>query len=412
MKNPLPSAPAPMVNGCREDEMTRKALAAATACIALAAAGAAGATEYRAAVLRVDAPGPLPISRLDLPPPDLGFAGAMLGTADNATTGAFMKQTFVTETVAATPETAEAEMSRLLDAGIWWIVTMADEETTLRLADMAGNRAVVLNATAPGDQLRGEDCRANLLHIAPSDAMLADALAQYLVWKRWDEWFLIEGSHQEDQHLAAAYRRAAQKFGAKIVEERVYQDTGGARRTDSGSVQVQEQMPAFTQRVPEHDVVVAADHSGVFAAWLPYHTWEPRPVTGSAGLIPESWSPAHEAWGATQFQTRFERDTGRTARPEDYQVWVALRVLGEAATRTQGGDRATIDAFVHSPEFSLAAFKGQKLTFRDWDGQLRQPILLVSDNVVASVSPQAEFLHQVSQLDTLGIDRPETACKK
>jgi len=227
-----------------------------------------------------------------------------------------------------------------------------------------------------------------------------------------NQWFLIEGSHQEDQHLAAAYRRAARKFGAKVVEERVYQDTGGARRTDSGSVQVQEQMPAFTQRAPEHDVVVAADHSGVFAAWLPYHTWEPRPVTGSAGLIPESWSPAHEAWGATQFQTRFERDTGRTARPEDYQVWVALRVLGEAATRTQGGDRATVDAFVHSPEFSLAAFKGQKLTFRDWDGQLRQPILLVSDNVVASVSPQAEFLHQVSQLDTLGIDRPETACKK
>ena len=375
-------------------------------------AAAQDGIEYRAAVLRVDAPGPMPISRLDLPPDDLGFAGASLGTADNATTGSFMQQTFVAETVAATPETVEAEMQELLDAGVWWIVTLADAETTVRLADLAGDQALVLNASATDDRLRGEDCRANLLHVAPSDAMVADALAQFLVWKRWTDWFLIEGSHPEDQALAAAYRRSAEKFGAEIVEERVFEDTGGARRTDSGTVQVQGQMPTFTQRAPEHDVVVAADRAGVFAAHLPYHTWDPRPVAGSAGLVPETWHPAHEAWGATQWQTRFEREANRTAWDEDYQVWMALRVLGEAATRTQGGDFATIRDFVLSDRFDLAAFKGQKLTFRDWDGQLRQPILLTADTVVASVSPQSEFLHQTSQLDTLGIDRPETTCQR
>ena len=375
-------------------------------------AAAQDGIEYRAAVLRVDAPGPMPISRLDLPPDDLGFAGASLGTADNATTGSFMQQTFLAEMVAATPETVEAEMQELLDAGVWWIVTLADAETTVRLADLAGDQALVLNASATDDRLRGEDCRANLLHVAPSDAMVADALAQFLVWKRWTDWFLIEGSHPEDQALAAAYRRSAEKFGAEIVEERVFEDTGGARRTDSGTVQVQGQMPTFTQRAPEHDVVVAADRAGVFAAHLPYHTWDPRPVAGSAGLVPETWHPAHEAWGATQWQTRFEREANRTAWDEDYQVWMALRVLGEAGTRTQGGDFATIRDFVLSDRFDLAAFKGQKLTFRDWDGQLRQPILLTADTVVASVSPQSEFLHQTSQLDTLGIDRPETTCQR
>ena len=380
--------------------------------LAASAVPALAETEYRAAVLRVDTPGPLPISRLDLPPDDLGFAGAELGTADNATTGSFMKQKFTTETVVATPETAEAEMQKLLDEGIWWIVVMADADTTVKLADVAGDKALVLNAAATDDRLRGEDCRANLLHIAPSDAMLTDAVAQYLVWKRWTDWFLIEGSHPEDQALAEAYKRSAAKFGAKIVEERVYEDTGGARRSDSGTVQVQGQMPAFTQRAPEHDVVVAADRSDVFAVHLPYHTWDPRPVVGSAGMVPDSWNPSHEAWGATQFQTRFEKQAGRFAHDEDYQVWAALRVLGEAATRTQGGDFATIQEFVLSDKFDLAAFKGQKLTFRDWDGQLRQPILLTTDRVVVSVSPQAQFLHQVSQLDTLGIDRPETACRK
>lgn len=381
--------------------------------VAMGLALPAGAeVEYRAAVIRLDAPGPMPISRMDLRPDDLGFAGAVLATADNATTGRFMGQGFATETVAATPETVEAEMTRLLEAGVPFIVTLADAATTLRLADLAGDRALVVNAQATDDALRGIDCRANLLHVVPSDAMLTDALAQYLVWKRWSQWFLIGGSHAEDQALAAAYRRAAAKFGAEIVEERVYVDTGGARRTDTGHVQVQAQMPVLTQRTAEHQVVVAADRAGVFAAWLPYHTWEARPVAGSSGLVPESWHPAHEAWGATQWQTRFEKRARRTARDEDYQVWMALRVLGEAATRTGGADFATVRDFILSPDFDLAAFKGQKLTFRDWDGQLRQPVLLTAGNVVASVSPQDEFLHQVSQLDTLGIDRAETECKR
>ncbi|MDH2328887.1 ABC transporter substrate-binding protein [Cereibacter sp. SYSU M97828] len=366
------------------------------------------AQEIVAAVIRVDKPGPLPISRLDLMPDDLGFAGGTLGTADNATTGGFMGQTFTTLEVRATPETAEAEMQKLLDAGVRFIVTLADADTTVRLANMGG---LVFNAADTSDRLRGADCRANLLHVAPSDAMMTDALAQFLMWKRWDEWFLIEGSHPEDTALADAYRRAATKFGAKITDSRVFEDSGGARRTDSGHVQVQAQMPAFTQRAAAHDIVVAADHAGVFADWLPFHTWDARPVAGSAGLTPANWHPAHEAWGATQWQTRFERQSGRFARDQDFQVWMALRALGEAATRTNSTDPQVLEDYIRSDAFQLAAFKGQALSFRDWDGQLRQPILLASGNVVASVSPQSEYLHQTSQMDTLGIDRAETECR-
>ena len=61
-------------------------------------------------------------------------------------------------------------------------------------------------------------------------------------------------------------------------------------------------------------------------------------------------------------------------------------------------------------DFGVAAYKGQKLTLRNWDWQLRQPILLSDGRNVVSVSPQPGFLHQVTELDTLGIDRPETVC--
>lgn len=365
----------------------------------------------RIGVLRVDRAGLPPISRLELPPADLGLVGARLGTEDNDTTGRFMGQDFDTTEATATPETAAAELDALIGAGVQFVVTLADDATTLALADHAGDRALILNARARGDALRGADCRANMIHVAPSDAMLTDALAQFLMWKRWPRWFLVAGSHPEDAALAAAWTRAATKFGAKIVEERVFQDTGGARRTDSGHVQVQAQMPVFTQRAPEHDILIAADAARIFAGYLPYQTWDARPVAGSAGLVPRSWHPAMEAWGATQFQNRFEALAHRPMREEDYQAWLAVRMVGEAATRARTTDPAALKAFILSPEFQVAGFKGQKLTVRDWDHQLRQPILLTTGLLMASVSPQDAYLHQVTALDTLGIDRPETQCK-
>ncbi len=367
-------------------------------------------TVIHAAVIRVDVAGLPPISRLDLPTKDLGFAGARLATEDNATTGQFTGQVFETAEFVATPETAGAALDKALAGGAQFVVVLADDAVTLALADKAGDRALILNAKARGDRLRGADCRANLVHVAPSHAMVADALAQFLIWKRWGAWFLIAGSHPEDQALAEALRTAATKFGAEIVEERVFQDTGGARRTDTGHVQVQKQMPVFTQDAVGHDVVIAADEAGIFAEYLPFQTWDARPVAGSAGLVPRTWHPALEAWGATQFQNRFEAMAGRPMREEDYQAWLAIRIIGEAATRMQSGDFAALRNHILSPQFEIAGFKGQKLTLRDWDHQLRQPILLTTDALTVSVSPQDVYLHQVSQLDTLGRDRPETAC--
>jgi len=94
----------------------------------------------------------------------------------------------------------------------------------------------------------------------------------------------------------------------------------------------------------------------------------------------------------------------------DMQAWTGIRMVGEAVGRTQSTDAAKAFAYIKGPEFALAAFKGRKLTVRDWDLQLRQPILLGDGRVVVSVSPQEGFLHQYSELDTLGFDRPETQC--
>lgn len=363
-------------------------------------------------VLKVEHEVQLPLSRLDLPPDDLGFAGAQLGIDDNNTTGRFLSHTYEMTTVSALPEDAEAALDKMIADGVQAVVLMARADEILALADHVAERDVILfNAQAEDDYLRTDECRANLLHMASSRAMKADGLAQFLVWKKWRKWFLIKGSHPVDEAWASALRRSAKRFGAKIVEERVYEDTGGSRRTDTGHVQVQKQMPVFTQRAKKHDVVIAADEAEVFGGHLPYHTWDARPVAGSAGLRPVGWHPGNEAWGATQYQRRFEKIAKRTVRTLDFQVWLALRVIGEGVTRTNSANPQTIKAYALGDEFELGIFKGTKVTFRRWNNQIRSPILLAHDRMIVSVSPQREFLHKTSQLDTLGYDEPESNCK-
>lgn len=353
------------------------------------------------------------LSLLEQPAENNGVAGARLAIEDNNTTGRFLNQHFSLEQVRLKPgEDASKAAAALADRNIAFIIADLPGDELLKAADAIRDRgAVVFNAGASDDRLREEDCRANVIHVAPTRSMLADALAQYLVWKQWKRWLMVVGSHPEDRLYAEALRRAAARFGAKVVQERVFEDTGGSRRTDSGVSLIQRQMPVFTQQAPAYDVLVAADENEVFAPYLPFRTWDPRPIAGSAGLEPKSWDPAHDQWGAVQMQNRFLKLNLRHMTALDMQAWTAARMIGEAASRVNSGDRKAVLDFLTGPDFSIAAFKGQALTLRRWNQQLRQPILLADGRMVVSVSPQEGFLHQVSELDTLGVDQPETKCR-
>jgi ABC transporter substrate binding protein (PQQ-dependent alcohol dehydrogenase system) len=353
------------------------------------------------------------LSLIDIPPENNGVAGAQLALDDNNTTGKFLNQRFSLEELRlGDNDDAAAAALALADLGVSLVLADLPADALLKAADAGRSRDLVFfNVGALDDRLREEDCRANVVHTAPTRSMLADALAQYLVWKQWRRWFLVVGSHPEDKLYADALRRAAKRFGARIVQEKVFEDAGGARRTDSGVVQIQRQLPVFTQGAPAYDVLIAADESDVFAPYLPYRTWDPRPVAGSAGLIPTSWDASHDQWGAVQLQERFAKKFSRPMTARDMQAWSAARMIGESASRTRSTDAKAMFDFLKSPDFALAAFKGQRLTLRDWNLQLRQPILLTDGRMIVSVSPQEGFQHQFSELDTLGFDRPETKCK-
>ncbi|AHB49156.1 ABC transporter substrate-binding protein [Hyphomicrobium nitrativorans NL23] len=353
-----------------------------------------------------------PLSLLDIPPPDDGLAGAQLGIDDNNTTGRFLKQEFTLDSVEnANADALVADVVKKVDEGFPFVVADARAETLLKLADALKDKdTVVFNVAAPDEDLREENCRVNVKHTAPSRTMLADALAQYLAWKQWRNWLLVVGPTPEDKAFADALKRAATRFGLKIVDERMFEYEPGSRRADGGFEQIQQQIPSFMQGAPDHDVVVIADEGELFGEYFPYRTWISRPVVGTAGLYPTAWHPAVELWGGTQFQNRFQRLAKRQMRPIDYNAWTAVRSVGEAASRTNSSDAKTLIDYMRSDKFDLAAFKGQKLTYRSWNGQLRQPIFIVTPKIHVTVSPQPGFLHEFSELDTLGVDRPETKC--
>lgn len=356
---------------------------------------------------------PPPLSLVDVIATDKGVQGARIALEDINVTGRLMQQRFeLVEEILPENEDIEAKAKSLFEGGQRLIVADLEPRDLLAVASLPEAKdAIVLGVRSSDDGLRGEECRANVFHIPPSWAMRADALAQYLNWKQWRRWFLITGKSPDDLKYAAAIKRAAGRFGAKIVEERAYKFDAGNRRTDSGHHQIQTQMPLLTQGAPEHDVVFVSDAAEAFGDYLQYRTSEPKPVVGTHGLVAVAWHRSFEQYAGMQMQNRFERLAKRVMTERDYTGWLAVRVFGEAVARTGKNEASTVKSYILSKDFEVAGFKGQGMTFRPWDLQLRQPILISGARALVSISPQEGFLHEKHKTDTLGYDAPETKCR-
>ena len=346
---------------------------------------------------------------IDAVPPDAGLSGARLAIKDNNTTGSFTGQHFTLDEATLVDGQAPVDAAmRLVDAGAGLLLADLPADELLAVADALKDRDVTLfNVGAADDRLRGADCRANLFHVAPSRAMLADALMQVLAVKRWTRLFLIVGPTPADQLYAAAVRHAAAKFGLKIAAEKAW-EFGALARARGDSV-TQADALVFTRGI-DYDIMIVADEAGDFGDYIPYHTWDPKQVAGTQGLIAASWHSTQDAWGSAQLQNRFLKLAKRRMGPLDYQAWTAVRAIGEAATRGKTSDPRALAALLGGGSFDLAAFKGVPVSFRPWDRQLRQPILVAQPTALVAVSPQPGFLHERTPLDTLGVDKPETAC--
>jgi ABC transporter substrate binding protein (PQQ-dependent alcohol dehydrogenase system) len=300
----------------------------------------------------------------------------------------------VTDAASARIAAAKAEKS-----GAAALVTDLPAAWTVVVADAA--KLPVLNIGAAEDALREADCRRNLFHLAPSERMRADALVQFLVARRWTNVLLLNGPSDADRQRSATVQAAFKRYGLKLSGSKLFKLSADPRERDLANPLL------LTQG--SYDVVWVVDSDGEFGASLPYRTALPRPVVGDGGLVAVAWSPKFERFGAPQVTRRLVKAAGRPMGAHDWPAWMAGKALVTAAVAAPKGPAAAFQKALADGE--LDGSKGVVMSFRAWDGQLRQPVLLTDGQSVVAVAPADGVLHPRTTLDTLGADAAEKLCK-
>ncbi|WP_375263320.1 ABC transporter substrate-binding protein [Palleronia sp.] len=335
--------------------------------------------------------------------------GAEVGIEDASMVGRVMgiDFTLLTAREASVEALAEIVKTWVRDEGMHFLLADLAAPDLLSLSDALSDLPVLIfNLTAGDDVLRGAKCRANVLHIAPSDAMRTDALVQYLVDRGWPRIAILAGEAEADAQLAEAMRRSAAKYGAEIVAEAPFALTADPRRRKESNIAL------MTADMGNPDVYFVADDSGEFDRYVSFQTALPRPVTGTAGLTPQAWHWSWHRHGAPQLQHRFEElATPRRMNDGGWAAWVAVKAVMQAAMRSDPADFDAMRDFLRGEDLRLDGSKGTPMSFRPWDGQLRQPILLSTADATIARAPLEAFPHRLNDLDTLGMDAPESACE-
>ena len=377
--------------------------------VALAAALAFAAAPSHAAAFKAVLLVPAEDARLQRSALERGVLGKPTGPVADALKVALAESqieldgagaTLAFDTVAvADANAAKTAAAQAEKTGAAALVTDLPAAWTLAAAD--ASTLPVLNIGNADDRLRGADCRRNLWHLNPSERMRADALAQTLVARKWSQVLLLTGPSEADRERSATAQAAIKRYGLKLVTAKPFKLSADPRERDLANTAL------LTQG--SYDVVWVVDSDGEFAQLLPYRTALPRPVVGDGGLVALAWSSRFDRFGAPQVSRRLLKEAGRRMEAHDWSAWMAGKALVAAAVAAPKGPAAAFAKALGSVE--VDGSKGVAMSFRTWDGQLRQPLLLTDGQAVIGSAPVDGVLHPKNTLDTLGADAPEKLCK-
>lgn len=285
----------------------------------------------------------------------------------------------------------------------YWVLDVPEAQFA-QAVQAAGNGALLFNASAAADALRGRQCAAQLFHTYPSQAMLADALAQYLAARSWRNALVLQGPEPADLRQGEAWQRAAKRYGIKTVDSKAFKLSGDPRERDLAN-------PRLLTNDRNHDVVAVMDADGEFARTLPYATQQPRPVVGANGLVALAWHAQWERNGGPQVNRRFARLAQRPMQGQDWAAWVAVKSVAALVGEHSQAALPEQARLLRSGQVFVDGAKGPRLSYRAWDGQLRQPVFLSHVDGVVGTAPLDGVLHPIEVMDTLGVDEKESPCK-
>jgi len=117
------------------------------------------------------------LSLVQQPAENNGVAGVKLAIEDNNTTGKFLDQHFTLDEADLKNGEDVVKAATTLAEHDGFIILDLPADEVLKVADALRDRGtVLLDAGSIDDRLREQDCRANVVHVAPTRSMLADAL--------------------------------------------------------------------------------------------------------------------------------------------------------------------------------------------------------------------------------------------
>jgi len=346
-------------------------------------------------------------TRIEISPALKPVEGARLGIEDmKIVTDAVDISVKLDEYEAADANEAIQKVAAMQQAGERFVILDLPGDIVAQVAEATKDLPITLvNATAPQDALR-DLCLPNLMHAGASDRMISDTYTQFLRHRNWTKVLMLVGKEPRDKEMADAFQAAAERMRIQIVDRKEFtSSTDPANREQNNTMLI--------TGGKDYDVVYIADSLGEYARYLNYATQLPRPVIGSTGLTAAEWHWSWDRDGATQVTLRFQRlaEGGRFMSPEDWSTWIAAKSIATAYAKARSDDPVKIDAYMKGSRFNIDGSKGYRMNFRAWDHQLRMPMVLATANAVIEAAPFPEFLHQVNELDTLGVDEPESKCK-
>ncbi|OUL98575.1 branched-chain amino acid ABC transporter substrate-binding protein [Variovorax sp. JS1663] len=286
---------------------------------------------------------------------------------------------------------------------------LLDLPSTWMAAASAASAMALINVGDSAESSRQPGCRANLFHALPSDRMRADALAQSLLIRKWTRVLLLSGPRPDDAVRLGLAQAALKRLGLKQVAVKNFKLSADPRERDLANPLLLTGVAAVGG---DYDVVWVVDGDGEFARTLPYRIALPRPVVGDAGMSAAAWAPRFDRYGAPQLERHFARDARRPMTGHDWAAYIGAKALLQAALQQPAAPHpAKLNAALNRPDFTLDGSKGVRLSFRAWDRQLRQPMLLTDGLAVIGSAPVDGVMHAKNVLDTLGTDAPESSCK-
>ena len=336
------------------------------------------------------------------------WEGAELGIIDADSIGQFTGHDF--EMVRYAGADADDVIRWILQSkeeqGIhFFVMDLSTEDIKTVTAATADQDVILFNVVDPDDSLRSEFCAAHLMHSAPSYNMLMDALTQYLVFQNWTRMLILQGPLEDDAEMVAAMERSARRNGAKVIAKRDFVLSNDPREREQNNVRL------MTGGTRDYDVVFIADTDGEFGRYVPYQVVRARPVVGTSGLTPDWWHWTFERHGAPQINSRFFNHADRFMLGPDWAAWAAVRSLAQAVLRSRSIEFEGVRELLQSDQLRFDGYKGFQLDYRPWNNQLRQNILISVHNAVIARAPMEKFEHAVNDLDTLGVDAPESTCR-